>query len=122
METRHKMVVFGNTLFPSQVRKKKLGKRCRGLYKGDHNCAGDYGTLNQSYGSCPTAQSVSQQDASCQTEPSRPVSDPSSGEQRYDEAGSLNADINDIIYSFRSVTTIHGVQHAAAARNRSFRR
>ncbi|KAK3770154.1 hypothetical protein RRG08_038667 [Elysia crispata] len=114
------MVVFGNALFPTQVRKKKMSKASTRLSGYEHTATADYGTLHSCHGSYPETLPVSQRDAGSQTDPR--LLEPLSGEQRYDQAGSLTADINDIIYSFRSVTTIHGVQHAAAARNRSFRR
>ncbi|GFS23261.1 acid-sensing ion channel 4 [Elysia marginata] len=118
--SRQRMVVFGSTLFPTSVREKKVRKVRTSLSGSEHKSAVNYGTLPHSSGPSRVAQARSRHDVSSQTDPCLLESVP--GEQRYDQPGSLTADINDIIYSFRSVTTIHGVQHAAAARTRSFRR
>ncbi|RUS89278.1 hypothetical protein EGW08_002952, partial [Elysia chlorotica] len=115
------MVVSGYALLPTQLRKKEMSKLTTRLNGRDlHPPATDYGTLQYHKGPSPAVLPITQLDAGSQTDPY--LLEPVPGEQRYQQVGSLSADINDIIYSFRSVTTIHGVQHAAAARNRSFRR
>ncbi|GFO14492.1 acid-sensing ion channel 3 [Plakobranchus ocellatus] len=117
---RRKMVFWGNSSFGTERSKGPVNQDHSELSYAGQKLLPDYGTLLQPKAEPEQAMLALTHEVSCQTE--QKFLEPAPGDENCDASSSLSSDINDIVYSFRSVTTIHGVQHAAAARNRSFRR